>query len=211
MRYRVTASALNLRSGPGTEYPVLEALPRGTRLEAARAGWERVRVGDRTGWVASQHIEETEPDPAWLAIARLELGVAEVPGEDHSDRILEYHWATSLKATADEVPWCAAFACWCLEKASIDSPRSAAARDFLRWGVEIAEPRPGCLVVLKRGALEWQGHVTFFDGWSRPGQFYGLGGNQSNQVNVQIFGTAGVLGYRWPVEPSPAEADALAA
>lgn len=208
MRYRVTASALNLRSGPGTEYQILQELPRGTRLEGARDGWERVRVGDRVGWVSAQHIAEIEPDPAWLAIARLELGVAEIPGEDHHARILEYHWATSLKATADEVPWCAAFACWCLEKASIDSPRSAAARDFLRWGVELAEPRPGCLVVLRRGSLAWQGHVTFFDGWAGPGKMLGLGGNQLNRVNVQTFAAADVLGYRWPTAVPP---DAVAA
>lgn len=211
MRYRVTASALNLRSGPGTEYPVRETLPRGTQVEGAREGWEYVRVGDRTGWVASQYLEQTEPDPVWLAIARRELGVAEIPGEEHSARILEYHWATTLRATADEVPWCAAFVCWVLEKASIDSPRSAAARDFLKWGVQLPEPRPGCIVVLKRGTQAWQGHVTLFDGWAGPGKFRGIGGNQSNRVNVQTFSAAGVLGYRWPAEAAPPESDSLAA
>jgi hypothetical protein len=47
-------------------------------------------------------------------IATQELGVAEIYGDVHNKRILEYHQATRLKATTDEVAWCASFVNWCL-------------------------------------------------------------------------------------------------
>lgn len=47
-------------------------------------------------------------------IARLEIGTKEMSGLAHEKRILEYHQATTLKAQADETPWCASFINWCL-------------------------------------------------------------------------------------------------
>lgn len=47
-------------------------------------------------------------------IARAEIGVQEIAGVKHNERILQYHQATTLKAEADEVPWCSAFVNWCV-------------------------------------------------------------------------------------------------
>lgn len=46
--------------------------------------------------------------PVWLEFAEREArtGIREQAGERHHDRILDYHGATTLRATADEVPWC---------------------------------------------------------------------------------------------------------
>lgn len=207
--HRVTASALNLRSGPGTGYAVREVLPRGAHVEDAAPGWLYVRIGDRVGWVSRQHLEEVEAEPAWLEIARRELGVTEIPGASHNARILEYHAVTTLRATADEVPWCSSFACWVMEAAGIRSTRSAAARSWLQWGRAIDEPMTGCVVVLKRGAPP-AGHVGFFVGLD-GGRIALLGGNQSNQVRIARFPMADVLGYRMPVEGPPPPAEARAA
>lgn len=70
----------------------------------------------------------------WLDIAKAELGVKEIPGKKHNERILEYHKATSLESTEDEVPWCSSFVSWCLEKAGVPSTRNAWARSYLAWG-----------------------------------------------------------------------------
>lgn len=133
----------------------------------------------------------------WMEIAKGELGVAEVAGGEDNPRILEYHAVTSLHATADEVPWCASFASWCLEQVGIESPRRANARSFLDWGEALAGPRHGCIVVFSRGKNPAAGHVAFYD--SRHGDYLRvLGGNQGDQVSYARFSEADVLGYRWP-------------
>jgi uncharacterized protein (TIGR02594 family) len=64
--------------------------------------------------------------PIEAALAELASGVAEVVGVEHNPRILEYHTATSLGASEDEVPWCAAFVNWCLLQAGAASSSSGA-------------------------------------------------------------------------------------
>lgn len=51
-----TTDLVNVRSGPGTSYPTLATLPRGTPLSvlSGRNGWLKVKIPDgRTGWVVS--------------------------------------------------------------------------------------------------------------------------------------------------------------
>ena len=138
------------------------------------------------------------PECPWLDIAMEELGrgVNEVPGPEANPRIVEYHSITALKATSDEVPWCAAFACWCLEKAGVRSPRSARARDFLKWG-QPSERKIGAIVVLSRGADPRAGHVGFLY-HDRSWEIVLLGGNQGDRVSTRKFLADTVLGYRWP-------------
>jgi uncharacterized protein (TIGR02594 family) len=144
--------------------------------------------------------EETEaPDvaePHWLRIARGELGVREVDGEGNNKRILEYHAATSLRATSDAVSWCSSFVGWCMREAGVPRTDSAAARSWLSWGHALDVPRVGCVVVLRRGA-GWQGHVGFWLG-EKAGRVTLLGGNQLNAVSIQSYDAAKILGYRWP-------------
>lgn len=201
MNYRVTASALNLRSGPGTDFPVLEKLPHGARVEAAAVDWVFVRVGGRTGWVHADYLATMGVEPSWLSIARKELGVAEVPGVGNNERILEYHGVTTLRATADSVPWCSSFACWVIERAGYKSTRSAAARSWLQWGRAIDQPVEGCIVVLKRGAPP-SGHVGFYVGGD-ANRVRLLGGNQGDRVSEAFFPRADVLGYRMPIDDAP--------
>jgi uncharacterized protein (TIGR02594 family) len=131
----------------------------------------------------------------WLDIARAELGVKEIPGSKHEKRILEYHKATSLESTEDEVPWCSSFVSWCLEKAGVPSTRNAWARSYLAWGTKIDKPVLGCIVVFSRGASS--GHVAFYVGESDAG-IQCLGGNQSNKVCLATYPKSRLLGYRLP-------------
>lgn len=46
-------------------------------------------------------------------VAKTQLGVKEIVGKQHNPKVVEYHQSCTLQATADEVPWCAAFVNWC--------------------------------------------------------------------------------------------------
>lgn len=140
--------------------------------------------------------------PKWYQIAmrEMETGVDEVPGpEGHNPRIVEYHQATSLKATDDETPWCSAFVNWCMLKAGVPRTNSAAARSWLRWGQNLDAPRTGCVVVFSRLSNPSSGHVAFFE-QTRGDRVLVLGGNQSNQVNISSYPATRLLGYRWPAD-----------
>jgi uncharacterized protein (TIGR02594 family) len=148
--------------------------------------------------------------PPWLLIAELEqaLRVQEIPGDKHAERILMYHDHTSLDAETDEIAWCSAFVCYCIDTCSlpIESTNSARARSWLGYGQRLSYPALGCIVVMKRGGagqpgrdvLDAQGHVGFFAGFDRQGHVRVLGGNQSNRVNTKPFPVERVLDYRWP-------------
>ena len=63
----VTATALNLRSGPGVDNSVLRVLPRGTHmfsLSAKNSEWLRVFAQNNfKGWVARKHVIFYHPKP----------------------------------------------------------------------------------------------------------------------------------------------------
>jgi len=61
----VAGSWVNLRSGPGTDYGRLTALPAGTSvevLEVDASGWARLRVvdSDQTGWMAERLLTDAD-------------------------------------------------------------------------------------------------------------------------------------------------------
>jgi uncharacterized protein (TIGR02594 family) len=135
-----------------------------------------------------------------LRIAESEIGVFETPGPESTKRILEYHDCTSLDASDDETPWCSSFVNWVIRRAGGKGTNSAMARSFLKWGVPITDPFPGCIVVLKRGKAP-SGHVGIFKYRRSPGGWvHVVGGNQSDQVRVSLYQEADVLGYRWEEE-----------
>lgn len=145
-------------------------------------------------------LPEENDWPAWMKFARGELGVTEVPGKGINHRIAEYYESTKGAPPHDDaVPWCAAFACWCLEQAGIESPRSRAARSFMKWGMPLPELRFGALVVFSadnRGP--GAGHVAFVAGKRDTKTIWVLGGNQANRVSYQARPLENLLGYRWP-------------
>ena len=146
--------------------------------------------------------------PKWLEIALKEVGVCEVKGGENK-RIIEYHATTTLKAKEDEVPWCSSFVNWCMVQAGLPGTNSAAARSWLGYGMELDEPREGCICVIQQkvgGKDPATGstsgfHVGFYIERG-IGRVRLLGGNQSDSVKESGFGLASykVVSYRWPHE-----------
>jgi uncharacterized protein (TIGR02594 family) len=144
-----------------------------------------------------------------MTIAEAEVGVHEdaIPGRQNQ-RIIEYHQATSLRATTDEVPWCSSFVNWVMKQAGYRGTNSALAKSWLDWGLAIESPRAGAVVVIKKkGAASDVAtgsstgfHVAFFVSVS-PAYIRLLGGNQGDQVRYSNFYLKGydIKGYRWPV------------
>jgi uncharacterized protein (TIGR02594 family) len=222
-RLQINASILNVRARADQGAAVLAKLPRGTQVEqtgvSADGAWYAVKTADGTaGWISAQYAAPASaaapaasttgsaaPAPApvasgdapWMVFARGEMGQAEIEGAQNNPRIVEYHAATSLKATDDETPWCSAFANWCMKKAGIRGTGQANARSWLDWGRRIDTPVAGCIVVLKRGTSTTSGHVGFFTE-KQGDRIQVLGGNQSNRVKLSLYPTSDVLGYRLP-------------
>jgi uncharacterized protein (TIGR02594 family) len=140
--------------------------------------------------------------PAHLAIAYGEVGVTEIRGPEHNPRIVEYHQACDLHAGDDETPWCSAYVNWCFQQAGMPRTRSAMARSWLHWGVEIDEPELGCVAVMGRGGNPNLGHVGFAVQWDDD-YVWLLAGNQkkasnsrSESVCVKKFPRSNFIGFR---------------
>ncbi|HEU4578501.1 MAG TPA: TIGR02594 family protein [Polyangiaceae bacterium] len=172
-------------------------------------------VGERT-WAAlgqrpTPPVSPTPPDAIgapWLNVAQAELGVREnsLPGQ-HTQRILDYHATTTLKATTDETPWCSSFVNWAMTQANLAGTNSAAAKSWMNWGQKLDVPRTGAVVVIKRKNASSDSstgsttgfHVGFYIS-SSPDSLRIFGGNQRNQVRYSNFSLDEweVQGYYWP-------------
>jgi uncharacterized protein (TIGR02594 family) len=147
-----------------------------------------------------------EPDWLSVALAELRTGIYEVAGPASNPRIDEYHATTTLAASSDEVPWCASFACFCLQLSGHPHTRSARARSFLDYGVGLDFPAYGAIAVFKRGGANQpgpdnhtaQGHVGFLVGDASSDEMLVLGGNQGDRVCIRPYPTRRLLGIRWP-------------
>lgn len=136
--------------------------------------------------------------PTWLRHAERFLGTAEFAGVRDNPQIMQlYRDVGHGEVLHDEIAWCAAFLGSCLERSGIRSTRSLMARSYLRWGVALPAPRPGCIAVLRRGTDPAAGHCGFFIRRT-AGKILLLGGNQGDRVEISAFPQANLLGYRWP-------------
>jgi uncharacterized protein (TIGR02594 family) len=137
-------------------------------------------------------------EPSWLKLARELVGLKEIVGSQHEAKVLAFYAEAGHPwVKDDETAWCAAFVNAMLRRAGYKGTGSLAARSFLQWGEKLDTPRPGCIVVFKRGNSAWQGHVAFFLSESAT-HVKVLGGNQGNAVSVANYPKKTVLGYRWP-------------
>jgi len=135
-------------------------------------------------------------EPKWLEIAEEEAAknVAEIPGPQANPRIVEYDQHTTLKATSAEVPWCSAFANFCMDTAGIEGTDSAAAVSWMNWGIPLEKPVLGCVAVFTRPGGH---HVGFY--LKEAGDWiFALSGNASNKVRVGAYQRQRLMGYRWP-------------
>jgi uncharacterized protein (TIGR02594 family) len=135
-------------------------------------------------------------EPKWISLARTYMGLHEVAGTEHNPEILQF-WKDIKRGGIkdDETPWCAAFVGAMLERSGIASSRNEGARSYLDWGLALAAPAMGCVVVFAR---DGGGHVGFVVGKTPDNKLLVLGGNQADAVNIKAFGLERVAGYRWP-------------
>lgn len=144
----------------------------------------------------SPPLKQAEDLP-WMKIAKSQLGVSEVPGNQKNPIIEDYHRAASFGGDEDD-SWCSSFACYCMEKAGFKSTKNPWARSWLGWGQHLEKPEYGCVVVFWREKpSSWKGHVAFYQGEDKESVFV-LGGNHDNAVKVKAYPKSQILGYRWP-------------
>lgn len=142
---------------------------------------------------------------SWLEIAEAEIGIKEDAAKGkHTNRILEYHKTTTLKATTDETPWCSSFVNWVVIQAGDKGTNNALAKSWLDWG-NPSKGAKGDIIVIKKktpGMTKATGsptgfHVGFFISTNGT-SIRILGGNQGDQVKYSNFMLSGyeVKGYR---------------
>jgi uncharacterized protein (TIGR02594 family) len=139
-------------------------------------------------------------------IARGYIGTTEGAGPENNPVIMDMYASVGHDwVEHDSVAWCAAFVGHCLERAGLRSTRQLTARSYLEWGVpvESADAQPGDIGVIPRGSSGWQGHVFFIDRIEGP-WVWGLGGNQSDAVNVKRYPVSKLLGVRRAGQVAPA-------
>ncbi|GJM64795.1 TIGR02594 family protein [Persicobacter diffluens] len=135
-----------------------------------------------------------------LQIAFAELGIKEIPGVSHHERILEYARSSGFgkQVDRDEIPWCSIFMNWCCQEARLQRSHQMNARSWLQVGLPVDDPVPGDVVIFWRESpASWKGHVGLFLGFSKNLQeVFTLGGNQDNSVSVRSYQHEQVLGFR---------------
>lgn len=147
------------------------------------------------GLVFDQMDEASEP--AYLTIARGELGVKEIKGKKHNKRVLKYHSVSGGFAT-DEVPWCGSFVNWVMKEAGYETVSyPARALSWINFGYSAHKPVLGAIAVKSR---KGGGHVCFVVGISKKGKYiYCLGGNQGDAVTVRKYRATAFKDFRLPI------------
>ncbi|WP_088040801.1 SH3 domain-containing protein [Bacillus sp. EAC] len=89
----VTASVLNIRSGPNTSYKIVGTVKKGNTvyITNTKIGWYKISSGSKSGWVSSKYIKKTlNPIPASTVNKMKSLGTSKqlilVTAENESTR-----------------------------------------------------------------------------------------------------------------------------
>lgn len=140
-----------------------------------------------------------QPMPAWMDDAFRHRGMREIPGKAHNPIIIK--WLKSLKAwwSEDETPWCGTFVAHSLREAGITPPKHwYRAKGYLDYGTPVNKANIPFGAICVKGRTGG-GHVFFAVAKSPDGRIiYGLGGNQSNCVNITSFKIEELIAVRWP-------------
>jgi len=86
--YYVTTDALNMRSGPGTEYEVLGVLEAGKAVEVlgAEGGWYRISLMGQTAYISAEYVVPSTAAPSTTTTAT-QAGTTTSP--QYSDRYID--------------------------------------------------------------------------------------------------------------------------
>ncbi|UEM08596.1 TIGR02594 family protein [Bradyrhizobium barranii subsp. barranii] len=140
--------------------------------------------------------------PLWLEAGIKLIGTKEGGGAKDNPTIIQ--WAKdeggdiAAEYTHDSIPWCALFANHCLTKVGLKGTGTLWALDFAgHWpSVELAGPTVGAFAPMKRTG---GGHIMQIVGRDQHGNIMGLGGNQSDAVNIEPFAVSRLnKGFWWP-------------
>lgn len=155
-----------------------------------------VKAGFKTTTTPSAATSDVKP-LAWIVEATKHIGLKEIPGPKHNQTILQ--WVKNLGGwfTDDETPWCGTFIAQCLKEAGRGVPKHwYRALAYESYGTRLAKPAYGCIGVMSRTG---GGHVTFIVGETKDSKYLvGLGGNQSNAVNLMKFEKSRFTAFVWP-------------
>lgn len=145
----------------------------------------------------------------WMELARADLGISEIAGKKDNPLIMQWYVDVGHpEVEHDETPNCAAFVGSKLKRAGMAYLETLTARDYLKYGTSVDDPKPGDLVIFWRDSpSSWEGHVAFVDSVTAK-MVRALGANQGNKVSVENRSRSQVLGFRRPV---PAQKPVLAA
>lgn len=207
MNYQVKApSGLNVRSGPGTDYEVLDWLIDGTIIPGLDdLPWlpyiyQEDESGVTFGWVATKYLVKVEMpkptvvkgEPSWIKWARTKLGTKEMPGAGDNPEILAWFTLTTLPKDMwhDATPWCAVFVNAALLLNGIRSLGSAKAFDYASLGTKATTPQVGDIAIFSFS------HVSFYLSGAGTGTIKAIGGNQSDAVTIANYNESDVQEYR---------------
>lgn len=140
----------------------------------------------------------------WLQEARYKMGLTEIPGPRHNQFIVK-GWKRLGAGwfKDDETPWCGLFVAHCVDAAGLPYPKMfPRAKSWASWG-KASTACLGAIVVFGR---KGGGHVGILVGESRD-NYYVLGGNQRNQVNIMPIPKARKIAIRWPSSISNPDID----
>ena len=146
-------------------------------------------------------VSEAAP---WIKFANAEIGQKEILGVMHNPKIIAYHATTTLKATADETPWCSSFVNWALLQVEVTGTNSAAAISWLSWGKPASAVNGAITVIYNSKAanssLSSSGNHVGFLVQESATHYQLLGGNQGNKVRVSYYPKSSWIlrGHRWP-------------
>lgn len=85
--FRITTANLNFRSGPGTTYPVLGVIPKGTTVNviSESAGWAKFVYSGKTGYASSYYLQKvsSEEPVLYTRYTTEELNLRSGPGTSY--------------------------------------------------------------------------------------------------------------------------------
>lgn len=134
-------------------------------------------------------------EPGWLFAAKHMMGTREIPGPQHNPWIVK-GWKRLGAGwfTDDETPWCGLFVAHCIDAFGLPYPKMfPRAKSWAKWGKPCGYVVGAIGVFGRRGG----GHVGFLVGESAD-NFYVLGGNQRNAVNIMPIAKSRLIATRWP-------------
>jgi uncharacterized protein (TIGR02594 family) len=140
------------------------------------------------------------PEPLWVEKLDKLSGIPEVVAGKLNPQITEMFRTTHFpidKLTA-KTAWCAAAVCWALAQAGYRSTRSAEAKSFIKYGIEVPV-QYGSIVVFNPHSADagGTGHIGFVVGVDQT-DLLCLSGNSSNTVRRKWYPRSLLVASRWP-------------